>query len=165
MTRDCSKDSSQSSRWERIRRLPLALMITMVCVLYLIGDEYPFSNYPMYSNFDEEALVFFISDANGTPLKMRKVFDKSSSDAKKIYKTHLRRLSMDAGIQMKDAPLELRRAAGRTVLDQFLKEHKRADFMEHTAGVTALQAQLRRVWLEDGDFHDEFTLLAEEPLP
>ncbi|MGK0185998.1 MAG: hypothetical protein ACI9R3_001781 [Verrucomicrobiales bacterium] len=153
------------SLWKRICGAPLALMATMVIVLYVIGDEYPFSNYPMYSNFDEEALIFFISDENDIPLNMRDVFDKSSSDAKKIYKTHLNRLSKTQGIKMKDASVELQRAAGRAVLDQLLKEHKRDDFAKETDGCTELRAQLRKVWLEDGDFHDEFTVLAKEPLP
>lgn len=152
------------SIWKRIRNAPLSLMTFMVVVLYLVGDEYPFSNYPMYSNFDEEALVFFISDENGSPFKMRDIFDKSSSDAKKIYKSHLKKLCKESEIKMDEAPLALKQAAGKKVLDQFLREHKRSDFAEQTAGCAALQAQLRRVWLEHGDFHDEFTVLAEEPL-
>ncbi|MCB1098334.1 MAG: hypothetical protein KDN22_22365 [Verrucomicrobiae bacterium] len=157
--------NGRNSLWQRIRHAPLALMVAMVVGLYLIGDEYPFSNYPMYSNFDEEALVFFISDENGIPLKMRDVFDKSSSDAKKIYKNHLRRLAKDAKIPDDQEPsLTLKQAAGRSVLDQFLTQHKRPDFADQLADHTALQAHLRRVWLEDGKFHDEFTLLAEEPL-
>ena len=151
--------------WQRIRRAPLALMVAMVVGLYLIGDEYPFSNYPMYSNFDEEALVFFLSDENGTPLKMREVFDKSASDAKKIYKNHLQRLAKDANIaDDQEPPLTMMQEAGRKVLDQFLTEHKRPDFAEQMAAHPALQAHLRRVWLENGEFHDQFTLLAEEPL-
>lgn len=156
--------ASAAGRWERVRNAPLALLAAMVAVLYLIGDEYPFSNYPMYSNFDEEALVFFIADENGNPLQMRDLFDKSASDAKKIYKSHLERLCREAGVDAEDAPAALSEAAGRKVLEQLLGEHRRPDFSSVTAGVNVLQARLRRVWLEDGVFHDEFTLLAEEPL-
>jgi hypothetical protein len=158
-------EPATESLWQRIRSVPLALMVAMVVGLYLIGDEYPFSNYPMYSNFDEEALIFFISDENGTPLEMREVFDKSASDAKKIYKNHLQRLAKDADIaDDQEPPLTMMQEAGRKVLDQFLTEHKRPDFTEQMAAHSALQAHLRRVWLEDGKFHDEFTLLAEEPM-
>jgi hypothetical protein len=158
-------DNPGVSRWNRLRRTPLALLAAMVMALYLIGDQYPFSNYPMYANFGEQALVFFLSDGEGEPYAMKRVFNKSASDAKKIYKSYLEDACMAADLEENEATLEMKRAAGGKVLTQLLTEHKRKDFAEETSRSPVLQARLRRVWLDESDaFHDEVILLAEESL-
>ena len=101
---------------------------------------------------------------NDQPLKMRRVFNKSSSDAKKIYKTHLGELCEASGDDVNDAPLALMQQAGARVLAQLMQEHKRPDFAERTSGVAKLKAQLHRVRLVDGEFEDKIYPLAEKTL-
>ncbi|MGI8604106.1 MAG: hypothetical protein ACR2OZ_14100 [Verrucomicrobiales bacterium] len=74
-----------------LRRLPLKFTMLMVVVLYLAGEEYPFSPFPMYGDFAERAFYVYVSDAEGRPIATQKVFGQRASDVKKTFETHLRR--------------------------------------------------------------------------
>ena len=52
-------------------RPPFPAMLLLVLALYLIREEFPFSNFPMYSNISEEADVTFVTDQNNQPLPMK----------------------------------------------------------------------------------------------
>ncbi|MDB6137752.1 MAG: hypothetical protein JWO94_824, partial [Verrucomicrobiaceae bacterium] len=70
-------------------RVPFRHMIPVVITLFIVKEQFPFSNFPMYSNFDTEADVIFITDQNDHVLPMDKVFRSGSSTAKKAYKKEL----------------------------------------------------------------------------
>ena len=78
-------------------RLPFRHLTVLVIALLVIKEQFPFSNFPMYSNFDSEADVVYIANQNGDPLAMDEVFRSGSSTAKKAYKKELGKLTKAAG--------------------------------------------------------------------
>lgn len=99
------------------QRLPFRAMTLLVLALYLIREEFPFSNFPMYSNISEEADVTFITDQNDRPLAMKALFKTSSGTSKKMYKKELGTLTNRQGRDSEHATAEERAKAGQAVLD------------------------------------------------
>jgi len=163
MTGAASTAGAGASPAQAVRR-PLLSLALIVAALAVIGDEFPFSNFPMYANFDEEAQVLFITDENGTPFAMKRLFKRSPSSAKKIYKAYLEDACAASGIRAADAGAEEQGRAAEKVLDKLLTQHKRDKFDEATAGARSLQLRLRRIRLRGDVFEDTSVVLAEAPL-
>lgn len=115
-------------------------MMLLVLSLYLIKEEFPFSNFPMYSNVSEEADVTFITDQNNNPLPMKALFKTSSGSSKKMYKKELGTLTNASGRDSDHATSEERAQAGRAVLDSLLP---RLIAKAVPPGTTALRFRLR----------------------
>ena len=98
-------------------RLPFRAMTVMVIALFVIKEEFPFSNFPMYSNISEEADVAYVTDQNDKPLPMKALFKTSSGSTKKMYKKELGTLTNKHGRDSEEASAEERAEAGKAVLD------------------------------------------------
>ena len=144
--------------------MPFRDLVTIVVALYFIGEWFPFSNFPMYSNFDEEARVVFVTDEHGEALPMKRLFRRASSSSKKMYKSRLNRICREKGIKTEDAGDDERRAAAAWVLDELLKLKRPKRFEELTAGKSGLQLGIERIILDDGAMRNERTVLAEVSL-
>jgi hypothetical protein len=144
--------------------MPFRDVATVVVALYFIGERFPFSNFPMYSNFDEEARVVFVTDESGGVLPIKQLFRRASSSSKKMYKARLNRICRENGTGPDDASEDDRRAAAAWVLDELLKLKRPRSFEELTAGKAKLQLGIERIILEDGTIRRERTVLAEKPL-
>lgn len=143
-------------------RPPFPAMLVLVLALYLIREEFPFSNFPMYSNINEEADVTFVTDQNDQPLPMKALFKTSSGTSKKMYKKELGTLTNAQGRDSDHATAEERARAGRAVLDMLLP---RLIAKAVPPGTTALRFQVRTfragVAPEEGPAPER---LAEHPL-
>jgi hypothetical protein len=143
--------------------IPFPAMTLMVLALYLIREEFPFSNFPMYSNISEEADVTFVTDQNDKPLPMKDLFRTSSGTSKKMYKKELGALTNAAGRDSEQATAQERAQAGKAVLDSLTPRLIRKAL---PPGTTALRFQLRTfragVHPEAGPAPEK---LAEHPLP
>jgi hypothetical protein len=138
-------------------------MMLLVLSLYLIKEEFPFSNFPMYSNVSEEADVTFITDQNDNPLPMKALFKTSSGSSKKMYKKELGTLTNASGRDSDHATAEERALAGRAVLDSLLP---RLISKAVPPGTTALRFQLRTFRAGvDPDNGPAPEKLAEQSLP
>jgi hypothetical protein len=64
------------------------------------GEWYPFSNFPMYSTFEDTAYYVSVTDLNDKPLALVPTFGKTGSELKKLYdlllKDEIKRLKADA---------------------------------------------------------------------
>jgi len=143
--------------------LPFRHMVILVITLLVIREHFPFSNFPMYSNFDNEADVIFVTDQNDQPVPMSKVFRTGSAATKKVYKSELSDLCSPLGRDTDQSLLTERQAAGRVVLAQ-LKARIKPGIL--AAEVDALRLYRRTFVLEDGVFREPpFEQLAEVKLP
>lgn len=144
-------------------RLPFRHMTVLVILLFTVKEQFPFSNFPMYSNLDNEADVVFISDQKGEPVSMDRVFRSGSSTAKKAYKKELGKIVNPKGRDSKQSTLEERQAAAAIVLGDW-HDHMRRERLP--AGTTAIRFYRRTFSLTDeGKFADQTPeLLAEKPL-
>lgn len=138
-------------------------MTVLVIVLFVVKEQFPFSNFPMYSHLDTEAYVVFIADQKGTPLSMDDVFRSGSSTAKKVYEKEVVKLTKPNKRDSKEATPEERRIAGGIILDDWSAKMKREAL---PSGTTALRLYRRMFAIApDGHLADQTPeLLAEKPL-
>jgi hypothetical protein len=145
--------------WERV---PFRHMLVLVVALFIIKDQFPFSNFPMYSNFDSEADVVFIGDQNGKAISMDDVFRSGSSTAKKAYKKELGKITNPQKRDSKQATATERQQAGAIVLGDWYKNMRRERL---PTGTTAVRLYRRTFELKDGKLGDSTPeLLAEKSL-
>ena len=143
-------------------RIPFRHMIALVIALYVIKEQFPFSNFPMYSNFDTQAGVIFVTDQNDRVLAMGKVFGTKSAQTKKTYNGELGRLTNPHKRDSTEATADERAQAGKVVLAGLVKRVRRK---EVPAGTSALRLYLRTFMLQDHALSDAPPeRLAEQPL-
>lgn len=149
--------------WNRFLAIPFRNLAVVVLFLFLVGEWYPFSAFPMYANFDDEALVLSVADQNDRQLPMRQLSYLTSSNAKKSYKTRLKRVCEKQGMDVGDAGEEQKGEAARWVLEEFLrmKRTKGNPFV----GVEALRLRLTRISMEEGKIRRDRQTLAQLALP
>ena len=141
-------------------RVPFHHMIPLVVALFIIKEQFPFSNFPMYSNFDTEADVIFVTDQKDRVLPMEKVFRSGSSTAKKAYKKELGKITAKTKRDTKQATAPERAAAGKIVLSDWAANVKNGSL---TADTTALRLYRRTFELVNGKLSDKAPeLLAEQ---
>jgi hypothetical protein len=102
-----------SALWHR---LPFPAMTVLVLVLYLVKEQFPFSNFPMYSRISEEADVVFITNEKDEAMAMKALFKTSSASTKKMYKKELATITNPKGRNSEFANADERREAGSLVL-------------------------------------------------
>ncbi len=141
--------------------VPFRHMTALVVVLFVIKEQFPFSNFPMYSNFDAEASVVYIANQQGQPIGMDETFRSGSSTAKKAYKKELGKIVKPRDPNA-DTTAEERGKAGAIVLGDWFANMKRDKL---PAGTTAIRLYRRNFELKNGKLLDDTPeLLAEKPL-
>jgi len=67
------------------------------------GEWYPFSNFPMYSDFEETAYYVYVTDRDDKPVSLADTFGMTPSEIKKAYdrklKKEVERLKKEAKAQ------------------------------------------------------------------
>ncbi|HEY5813544.1 MAG TPA: hypothetical protein VIT23_12930 [Terrimicrobiaceae bacterium] len=110
-----------------LSRLPFREVWLSVAVLMVVGENYPFSNFPMYSNLEEEATYFVVVNARDEIMPYVPNFRSRSSYVPKALKTERRKLEKQ-GLTSEVALRE----AGKSVLLSLVKRaepQKREDLL------------------------------------
>ncbi|CAN5544922.1 hypothetical protein BH18VER2_BH18VER2_11110 [soil metagenome] len=68
--------------WLRQTRCEWLLVMTILCLG--LRENYPFSNFPMYSSFSNRTYYLYLTDAKGAAIRTKE-FGLSSSALKKIF--------------------------------------------------------------------------------
>lgn len=89
----------------------------LVIALLLIGEQFPFSYFPMYSSFDPEADYYYVADTAGEPYACVEIFGTSTANVKKMYRARLRELVGKRSARENDATDAERREVGIEMLD------------------------------------------------
>lgn len=79
---------SGARAWLRRTRCQWLLLMTAFCLA--LGENYPFSNFPMYSSFSSRTYYLCLTDAEGRPIRTKQ-FGLSSSGLKKIFDRYRRK--------------------------------------------------------------------------
>lgn len=144
-------------------RFPFAPLLVLVLALQVMEEFYPFSHFPMYQRFDEEATYLFITNELDEPLPLQTHFSYKASRVKKNFKSRLRKVAEWNGRKLETATQGDMRAAGAIVLDNLFERalhnspHKLA----------TIQGQSVRLWHgtlrlnKDDSLDDDRFLLAE----
>ena len=143
-----------------ILQLPYKPMLAITAACLLIGEQYPFSDFPMYSSFSDSTYYVYLADGSGQPLSTYGAIGVSTATLKKKYESErraeLRRLRI-SGARMTD---EQRQALGARMLAEL-----RASPGAHASGVPlpeVLRLYEVRVRLADGQLMKETKLIAEQ---
>ena len=141
-------------------RVPFRHMIPIVILLFIVKEQFPFSNFPMYSNFDTEADVIFVTDQGDHVLSMDKVFRSGSSTAKKAYKKELGKITAKSNRDSTQSTAPERIAAGKIVLGDWMANIKPNSLTPETKAVRLYR---RTFELVNGKLSDRAPeLLAEQ---
>ncbi len=90
----------------------------------LIKENYPFSNYPMYSDPDSSAQVYYLADAEGQPLPMYELTFVTSPNLGKILRKRQQERAKQLKISFKKLPGEEGRAIGKGLVSYLRDQSK-----------------------------------------
>jgi hypothetical protein len=137
--------------WIRNWRVLSLLQVAAVAGgLALIGEQYPFSDFPMYSHLDDHSDVLFVTDLQDRVLPMEELFATSSSTQKKVFITELKALCNPEKRDTRDARPDEKMLAGRRVLAR-LMERRDADATPKDA--KGLRLYYKEFTFADGRIH------------
>ena len=75
------------SFFRRVARLPIGFGAVLLVVSCIVEEQYPFSVFPMYSDFPEEVHYLYVTNAADEPLALSPVFGRRTSELKKGFET------------------------------------------------------------------------------
>jgi hypothetical protein len=68
--------------WLKGIRFKCLIVMTLLCLG--LRENYPFSNFPMFSSFNSDTYLVYLTDAQGNPVRSTR-FDLSNATLKKIF--------------------------------------------------------------------------------
>jgi hypothetical protein len=141
------------SLWRRVpfRHVLLAVIFLSFWDGEKWGEQYPFTNFPMYSHLDAESDVLYVTDQANQPLPFHTLFGTKTSTQKKVFISELKKICNPKGRDTREARPEERKAAGAKLTDKLLSKLKRDRV---PGGVEALRFHYK-VWRAEGDKIEE----------
>ena len=142
----------------------LFVLILALVIPYLTREEehpgewYPFSNFPMYSNFEKQAYYVYVTDKDNNALPTYPIFGTWPSQIKKIYDGEIKKIAKDLNKASKKLTAEERFPAGVSVLQQ-LRDHSL--YPDEVKKHPVLLLQQVDITLKEGRIHKETTLVGE----
>lgn len=130
-------------------RWPILLGVGAVIAVALvgIGDQYPFSSFPMYSNVEPSADVLLVTDQNDQPLAISSLFDVGSAQGKKRFEKEL--LAEAKTRDYENAKPEQVSKAAEKFLQNLWKDRK--EKKTAALNLTALKARIITISLDEND--------------
>ena len=120
--------ASIATAWRRVKSVPFAAVFFIAVALQCIGEQFPFSPFPMYSGFSKETTVLYVTNAADQPLAIKRVFRLDASKVKKTYNKALIAACKKHGRDDGDATPDDIRAAGQYLVE-FLPTQARGEVM------------------------------------
>ena len=135
-------------------RIPFREVWLSVALLLIVGENYPFSNFPMYSNLEDEAVYFIVRNSRGETLPYVTSFRSRSSYVPKALKAERRKLEKE-GMSSEAALTQ----AGKNVMRYLLERaepQKREDLLRN--GLRLIEV---RISVNDSRLKEEESIVAE----
>jgi hypothetical protein len=79
-----------AQRLEAARRIPSKLMLAVVAASLILREFFPFSWFPMYSQFSGRTWYVYVADDRDRPIAIRERFGVSAPFLKKAFNSNLR---------------------------------------------------------------------------
>jgi|SRR5579862_4217504 len=64
-----------------------SVFITLTILCLIVGENYPFSNFPMYSSFAPNSSYIYLADVTGAPVPTSR-FGLNTMDLKKLFQSN-----------------------------------------------------------------------------
>ena len=72
-----------------LQRMPLKTCVLVIALCLMLKENYPFSNFPMYSSFSDHTFFVYVADANDQPIAIEVLTAIRTGRLKKVYDTQL----------------------------------------------------------------------------
>lgn len=138
---------------------PLLLCGGVAVLLVAVGDQYPLSPFPMYSNIDTSADMLLIRNENDAILPMSRLFNVGSAQGKKRFESELKEAAGTK--EYEEADPEKRRQAGVTFLTKLWAGRDKSDVAKLPQPPQKIRAVIRTIAMDGTDFSDTQTVIAE----
>ena len=149
MTRFFSK-AAALTRDSRFSLLP-----TLVILCLLVGEQYPFSSFPMYSSFSDSAYYVYLTDSLDRPIATQTKLGVSTTTLKKVYDSQLRKDARSLKKRIRELTPAEKAAAGGYLLS-YIRSLLRA--RELPSGLRVYDVELV---LKDGAIKKSTQLVAQ----
>lgn len=90
------------------------LLFTAACLL--IGEQYPFSNFPMYSSFGRSTYYVYLTNGADEPIRAVELVGMTTPTLKKVYDGEMRREAKLLRVPRRRLTPEQKRAVGERIL-------------------------------------------------
>lgn len=142
-------------------RTPVTALAIYCLISVLLGENFPFSNFPMYSNPSAERMYYTISAEDGIGLPVQTLTDVTSPKIGKIFRTKAGKYAKKEGIKASKFTPEQAAVVGQEVLRDLRAK------AAHLGRADQLPArlQLNRIWItyKDGRIVETPSIIAKEP--
>ena len=132
------------------------LLITAACLL--IQEQYPFSDFPMYSRFGRGTHYIYLTDGDGQPLASYAAVGVSTATLKKMYETELRQEARRLGSRRGKLGDEPKRIAAERLLNGVRRSEASGTLGPLPPVLRLYEVQIR---LADAQLQTETKLVAE----
>lgn len=139
---------------------PVILCIIIAFILVGIGDQYPFSPFPMYSRIDGKAEVLYVTNEKDEPMPLSKMFGNGSAQLKKRFESNLFDVAKTKDWWKTTEP-QRQDAADRFLSREIekLDASKRAKYP-----ASSLKVWLISVTMDGSNFNKEHVFMGSKPL-
>jgi len=140
------------------RAVPCKLLWAFVAVCALVQEWYPFSHFPMYSNFEPHTYYIYLADSEDRPVALQSEFGIRTSNFKKIYDRKLRELGKGKPRGTKSLTPEERAEAGRYAIGFLRQNSVKRSRAQAFPALKLYEVQIR---MEGGAIRTEARAIAE----
>ena len=133
------------------------LALTVTCLL--VREQFPFSDFSMYSSFTNKTFYVHLADGAGKPVAAPASTGLRTSQLKKIYQRELRKEAQRPGRPRQEMTAEEKRAAGERVLAS-LRDSQWAQ-RESSNFPSVVRLYEVNILLREGRFEKQSLLIAE----
>ncbi|MEM0897876.1 MAG: hypothetical protein AAGJ79_13445 [Verrucomicrobiota bacterium] len=121
--------------------IPLKFLLVLTVIGLAVEEQYPFSHYPMYSNFDGIDYFVFITDQNGEPLPC-KVMHTSAAKLKKRFNGKIKKAARAADVRERELDRATLATLGRETLESYMGQTDRDGRMEAVTEIRLIRVDL-----------------------
>jgi hypothetical protein len=149
---------SRQEPWSRLLwHTPLSALAIFVVVCLIAKENFPFSNFPMYSRPGAERGYFVVTDGEGEPIPVGKMTGVTASQVGKAYRKKSKELSLKA-----DVTGQARPARDRTVATEIFEMLREQASKRGKEIPEKLQLHLVEIRFEDGEIKENKRVLFAE---
>lgn len=147
--------------WSFVKISPLTTLAIYTILSLVIKENYPFSNYPMYSNPSPERPYYTIADGDGKPLPIQTKTGITCPKIGKIYRKKAEELGEKLDVNAKELKPEQVQAIGMEIFTQLRTEAAKLK------QPMPERLQLVRTYIsyKDGKVIETPNVIAQEPAP
>jgi len=141
-----------------LRQLPCKPLLVLTFLCLALKEQYPFSNFPMYSTFENKTYYVHLADGADQPVPTAEALGLATSTLKKIYDGEVRRELRRLQVRREHLTAEQKQAIGGPVLARL----KKASAAQGAVGIPeVLRLYQVDIALAGGRFEKRRSFIAE----